>query len=132
MPEGLSVSEVSSPRDLKGFVELPYRLYAADPDFVPPLRSDVRWMLDQAKNPFWMHARRTLLLARRGDRVVGRIAAIADDEHNRVHADRTAFFGFFECENDPEAARPSSPPRRPPRRSSSRGATSSGARSTPR
>ncbi|MBK9968235.1 MAG: hypothetical protein IPP07_26590 [Holophagales bacterium] len=105
MPEGLSVSEVSSGRDLTGFVELPYRLYAGDGDFVPPLRSEVRWMLDPAKNPFWRHARRTLFLARRGGRVVGRIAAIADDEHNRVHADRTAFFGFFECENDPEAAR---------------------------
>lgn len=105
MPERLSVSEVSSPKDLTGFVELPYRLYAADADFVPPLRSDVRWMLDPAKNPFWKHARRTLFLARKDGRVVGRIAAIADDEHNRVHADRTAFFGFFECENDPEAAR---------------------------
>ena len=105
MPEGVSVSEVSSAKDLKGFVELPYRLYADDADFVPPLRSDVRWMLDPGKNPFWKHARRTLFLARRGGRVVGRIAAIADDEHNRVHADRTAFFGFFECENDPEAAR---------------------------
>lgn len=105
MPEGLSVSEVSSRKDLKGFVELPYRLYAADPDFVPPLRSDVREMLDLAKNPFWKHARRTLFLARRDGRIVGRIAAIADDDHNRVHADRTAFFGFFECENDPEAAK---------------------------
>ena len=105
LPEGLSVSEVFSRKDLTGFVELLYRLYADDADFVPPLRSDVRWMLDPAENPFWKHARRTLLLARRGTRVVGRIAAIADDEHNRVHADRTAFFGFFECENDPEAAR---------------------------
>ncbi len=105
MPEGLSVSEVSSRRDLKEFVELPYRLYAGDADWVPPLRSDVRWMLDAEKNPFWRHARKTLFLARRGDRVVGRVAAIADDEHNRVHADRTAFFGFFECENDPEAAK---------------------------
>jgi len=105
MAERLSVSEVSSRKDLDAFVELAYRLYAADADFVPPLRSDVRWMLDPGKNPFWRHARRTLFLARRGGRVVGRIAAIADDEHNRVHADRTAFFGFFECENDPEAAR---------------------------
>ena len=105
MPGGVSVSEVSSRKELKEFVELPYRLYAADPDFVPPLRSDVRWMLDPGKNPFWKHARRSLFLARRGGRVVGRIAAMADDEHNRVHADRTGFFGFFECENDPEAAR---------------------------
>jgi GNAT superfamily N-acetyltransferase len=105
MPEGLSVSEVSSRRDLKEFVELPYRLYAADASWVPPLRSDVRWMLDTAKNPFWQHAQRTLFLARRGGKVVGRVAAIADHYHNRVHGDRTGFFGFFECENDPEAAK---------------------------
>ena len=105
MPEGVLVFEVSSRKELKEFVELPYRLYADDPDFVPPLRFDVRWMLDPEKNPFWKHARRTLFLARRDGRVVGRIAAIADDEHNRVHADRTAFFGYFECENDQDAAR---------------------------
>ncbi len=105
MPEGLSVSEVSSRGDLKEFVELPYRLYAGDADWVPPLRSDVRWMLDTGKNPFWQHAKRTLFLARRGGQVVGRVAAIADDYHNRIHADHTGFFGFFECENDPEAAK---------------------------
>ena len=105
MAEGLSVAEASSRRDLAEFVELPYRLFASEPDWVPPLRSDVRWVLDPAKNPFWRHARRTLFLARRGGRVVGRVAAIADDEHNRVHGDRTAFFGFFECEDDPEAAK---------------------------
>ncbi len=105
MAEGLSVSEVSSRKDLKEFVELPFRLYAGDPNWVPPLRFDVRWMLDTEKNPFWKHARRTLFLARRDGRVVGRIAAIADDEHNRVHADRTGFFGYFECENDREVAR---------------------------
>ena len=105
MAEGLSVDEVSSRRDLTEFVELPYRLFASETDWVPPLRSDVRWMLDPARNPFWSHARRTLLLVRRGGKVVGRVAVIADDEHNRVHGDRTAFFGFFECEDDPEAAK---------------------------
>ena len=105
MPEGLSVSEVSSRGDLKEFVELPYRLYAGDADWVPPLRSDVRWMLDTGRNPFWQHAKRTLFLARRGGQVVGRVAAIADDYHNRIHADHTGFFGFFECEDDTEAAK---------------------------
>ena len=99
------VSPVSTGRELGGFVELPYRLYAGDPDWAPPLRSDVRWMLDEKKNPFWKHARKRLFLARRDGRVVGRIAAIADDEHNRVHGDRTGFFGFFECENDADACR---------------------------
>src|SRR5262249_2332968 len=82
---------------------LPFRLYSGDGDWVPPLKSDVRWMLDEAKNPFWKHAWRRLFLARRDGRVVGRVAAIVDDAHNRVHSEKTAFFGFSECENDTEA-----------------------------
>ena len=101
----VSVSGVRSGADLRAFIDLPFRIYRDDPNWVPPLKSDVREILDENKNPFWKHARRTLLLAWNEGRVVGRIAAITDDEHNRIHSDRTAFFGFFECENDPEAAR---------------------------
>ena len=100
----ISIDHVSSPRDLQEFVELAYRIYAGDPSWAPPLRSDVRWMLDVSKNPFWHHAKRELFLARKDGRVVGRIAAIVDDEHNRVHGEKTGFFGFFECEEDREAA----------------------------
>jgi ribosomal protein S18 acetylase RimI-like enzyme len=100
----VDVTAVRSSGDLRAFVELPYRIYAGDSDWPPPLRSDVRWMLDLSKNPFWKHAQRRLFLARRDGKVVGRIAAIVDDEHNRVHAERTGFFGFFECRNDREAA----------------------------
>jgi ribosomal protein S18 acetylase RimI-like enzyme len=100
----LRIDPVSSSSDLKEFVELAYRIYAGDPSWPPPLRSDVRWMLDEKKNPFWKHAKRKLFLARKGGRVVGRIAAIVDDEHNRVHAEKTGFFGFFESENDREVA----------------------------
>ncbi len=100
----VGVDTVSSSSDLKEFVELAYRIYAGDPSWPPPLRSDVRWMLDEAKNPFWKHAKRRLFLARRAGKVVGRIAAIVDDEHNRVHGEKTGFFGFFESENDREVA----------------------------
>jgi GNAT superfamily N-acetyltransferase len=44
-------------------------------------------------------------LARRGARVVGRIAAIENRLHNETHGDRLGFFGFFDVEPDPEAAR---------------------------
>jgi len=100
----LRVDPVSSSSDLREFVGLAYRIYAGDPNWPPPLRSDVRWMLNETKNPFWKHAKRKLFLARKGGRVVGRIAAIVDEEHNRVHGEKTGFFGFFECENDREAA----------------------------
>ena len=100
----IQLTPVSSGADLREFVELPFRIYLGDPSWVPPLRSDVRWIVDPKKNPFWQHARRELFLARRDGRVVGRVAAIVDESHNLVHGDRTAFFGFFECENDPKAA----------------------------
>jgi GNAT superfamily N-acetyltransferase len=101
---GIEISAVASSGDLRAFVDLPFRIYAGDKNWAPPLKSDVRWMLDTAKNPFWKHAKRALFLARKDGRVVGRIAAIVDDEHNRVHAERTGFFGFFESENDREVA----------------------------
>jgi hypothetical protein len=45
-----------------------------------------------------------LFVARRGSADVGRIAAIVDRAHNEFHGEKTAFFGFFESENDPEVA----------------------------
>jgi hypothetical protein len=45
-----------------------------------------------------------LFVARRGESDIGRIAAILDRAHNEFHGEKTAFFGFFECENDPEIA----------------------------
>jgi GNAT superfamily N-acetyltransferase len=99
-----AVEPVSSSSGLAAFVDLPFRLYENDRDWASPLKSDVRWMLDTGKNPFWKHAKRELFLARRDGRVVGRIAAIVDDEHNRVHGEKIGFFGFFECEDDRDAA----------------------------
>jgi GNAT superfamily N-acetyltransferase len=61
-------------------------------------------MLDTKKNPFWKHAQRQLFLARREGKVVGRIAAIVDEEHNRVHQEEIGFFGFFESEDDKDVA----------------------------
>lgn len=55
-------------------------------------------------NPFWEHAERQLYLARRDDRVVGRVAYIVDDNHNREHGENLALFGFFEAD-DEEAAK---------------------------
>ncbi len=62
-----------------------------------------RQKFDPRKNPFYEHARVELFLAERAGEVVGRIAAIDDDNHNRTHGDDLIFFGFFEA-NDQAAA----------------------------
>lgn len=56
------------------------------------------------KNPFYKNAERQLFLALRDGRPVGRIAAIENRAHNEFHEDRVGFFGFFECQDDREAA----------------------------
>lgn len=110
MSSGLSVRPVAlSGREFEAFLELPYRLHRRLPNWIPPLRSDVRGMFDRRKNPFFEHAEVEAWLAERPDgggrmRVVGRVAAIENRAHNEFHGDRVGFFGFFECENDPEAA----------------------------
>jgi GNAT superfamily N-acetyltransferase len=102
----LDIVSVSSARDLRRFVGLPWDLLdpVEHPAWVPPLRIAVRDALDANANPFYRDASRHLFLALRDGRPVGRIAAIENRAHNRFHGDRVGFFGFFESRNDQEVA----------------------------
>lgn len=102
----IQIVAVENGRDLRRFVDFPYRLFANGyPQWVPPLRASVIDALDTAKNPFYRNADRGLFLAIRGGAIVGRIAAVENRAHNVFHEDRVGFWGFFECRDDPEAAR---------------------------
>src|SRR5262245_29647906 len=94
-------------KDRKAFLDLPYRIYRGHPVWVPPMRMAERDLGDRKKNPFFQHAEVEHFLARRGEGglVVGRVAAIENRRHNEFHGDRVGFFGRFDCEADPEAAR---------------------------
>jgi hypothetical protein len=98
------VQPVKSGSDLDRFLKLPFRLYRDDPNWVPPLISDLKNTLTPGRNPFWNHAERELFLAMRDGTAVGRIAAIVDRNYNEYHQSKLAFFGYFETENDPEVA----------------------------
>jgi len=90
--------------ELKEFIELPWKIYAEHPRWVPPLKKEIRRMLDPRKHPFWEFSERILLLARRGSKAVGRIAGIIDRRYNGFHGEKMGIWGFFECADDPEAA----------------------------
>lgn len=98
------IVSVQTAKDMNRFLDLPARIYEAYPLWVPPLRSDERDLLTPGAHPFWEHAERQLFLALRDGRVVGRIAAIEDQSANTYQDVRMCVWGFFECENDPEAA----------------------------
>jgi hypothetical protein len=89
--------------DLGKFFDVADRIYAGDANWVAPLRSDVAKVF-QDENPFFRHGEMQLFLAYRGREAVGRVAAILDRNHNSFHDEKVAFFGFFECADDAEAA----------------------------
>lgn len=104
VPGGLTVRRVQSGRDRRNFLELPYRLYKKDPHWVAPLRIAQKDILNVAKHPFYRTAEVEMYLAERDGRVVGRIMAILNRAHNEFHQEKAGAFGFFEVENDLEAA----------------------------
>src|SRR3954452_19995330 len=98
-----------SARSLRGvgpFSALPVRLHAGTP-FVPQLKLERRLFLSRRPR-LGTYARRVdfeLFLAEREGRVVGRLRAHVDHAYNRHHDERRGWFGFFDCEDDPEATR---------------------------
>lgn len=102
---GIVVERVSHSRQREDFLRFPYELYAGDPCWVPPLLMERRDFLDPAKNPFFKHAACELFLARRGNRVVGRIAAVEDRNYNAFHGTRIGYFGLYEAVDEDEVAR---------------------------
>jgi len=102
---GLEIRQVRTKRDLKDFIRFPWQVYKGDPNWVPPLLLDMKDRLNRRKHPFFEHAEADYFLAWRGPKIVGRIAAILDRNHNVAHQEKTCFFGLYESFDDPDAAR---------------------------
>lgn len=73
----VAVTPVTGRADRAAFIDLPWRIYADDLHWVPPLKADVAELIGP-KNPFWRHAEGQLFLARRHGKVTGRISAHID------------------------------------------------------
>ncbi len=100
----LTLVTVRSVDELHQFVTLPWRIYRDDPYWVPPLIKEQKDRLTPGRNPFWLNAERAVWIVRRGREPVGRIAAIIDHNANRQFQQKSGLFGFFECQQDDEAA----------------------------
>jgi len=101
---GVEIITVSDNANMDEFIDLPWKIYAGDPNWVPPLKKAVRRLLDPAKHPFWKFSERVLFLARRDHETVGRIAAIIDNNYNTFYEEHMGIWGFFESVNDPGVA----------------------------
>jgi GNAT superfamily N-acetyltransferase len=97
----IEITPVRGRRDLRAFVDLPFRLHAGTP-WIPPLKLERYAYLSRKLNPFFKHGEAEYFLARRDGRVVGRVSAQMDRAFNEYHGNRWGLFGFLEFEDDPE------------------------------
>jgi len=100
----IEVKPARSSADRQRFLDFPYNLYRGNTHWVPPLRMAQRDILNTSRHPFYKTSDVEIFLARRNGRVVGRIMAILNRAHNEFHNEHAGFFGFFEVENDRQAA----------------------------
>lgn len=99
-----TIKKVATRKDLTAFIKFQWKIYKNDPYWVPPLIMERKAMLNRKKNPFFHHGDMELFLAEKDGAITGRIAAIRNDLHNKIHNENIGFFGFFECINDQETA----------------------------
>jgi GNAT superfamily N-acetyltransferase len=104
--KSVQIEPVQTRQDLEDFIRFPFELYRGDPNWVPPLLSQRRHLLEAKHNPFFDHSDVVLWLARRQGHVVGTISSHVDHLHNKVHEEKIGMFGFFEAVNDYVVAEP--------------------------
>lgn len=97
--EHIAIRPVTSYREMSTFIDIPWKIYANDPMWVPPLRLERRLHYSRF-NPFLEHAEWQAWVAYKGNQAVGRISAQIDTLHRQRYGADTGHFGSLECIND--------------------------------
>jgi hypothetical protein len=95
----VSLEVITRVSQLRPFLDVPHRIYATDPHWVPPLDFEQRQRFSP-KNHFFRHARWQGWVARRNGQLAGRITAQVDDLHLQQHGDDMGYFGMLEAEDN--------------------------------
>jgi len=101
----LEIKTLADRREFEDFFSFPWRHYADDANWAPPLLSMRRQLLDKSKHPAWKYMDGAYFAAWQSGQMVGTIAAFINHEHNRYHDENIGFFGLFESIDDEAVAR---------------------------
>jgi GNAT superfamily N-acetyltransferase len=100
----LEIKEVKNRRDLKSFVQFPFKLYKDNPFWVPQLINDEINSLREDKNPAFEYCRARYWLALRDGKAVGRIAGIISQRHMEKWGQPYMRFSRIDFVDDPEVS----------------------------
>lgn len=99
-PASFDVRPVTTPQEQEMFLDVPWQVYADDPNWVPPLRSSVAKEF-RPDNPFFQYGRLQQFIAvqpgKQGEEAIGRIVAAVNDRLIAKEGQQVGLFGYFEC-----------------------------------
>ena len=96
--------DTNSKSQVNEFVKFPFSLYTDTPQWVPPIQSDIRIMMNRKKHPFYEHSDAEFFIARDDMKIIGRIALLENKPYNELHNKKQASFYLFECIDEQEVA----------------------------
>lgn len=101
----VTVSQVTSSKEMRAFVRFNYELYKDCPYAVPDLLEDTLEVLDARRNPAFRFSEAAFFLARREGRIVGRVAAIINKRANERWNKQDVRFGWIDFIDDLSVSR---------------------------
>ena len=101
----MRIIEVNDRNTAREFLKFPAKLYKNEPNWIRPLDQDIEGVFDKKKNKTFRNGKCTRWILKNENRIIGRIAAFVNNRTaNKDNDQPTGGIGFFECENDQEAA----------------------------
>lgn len=100
----IRVVDTRNKQDVNQFISVPFNLYKNCPQWVPPFISDVKFMLNRDKHPFFERSDGDFLIAMKGNEVVGRLMVMEHKPFNAYHQCTKMSFTLFESIDDQEVA----------------------------
>lgn len=97
----IEIREVETSKDLITFAHFPRTLYRKNPNWVPPMYSNVIKTFSPEKNAAYEYSRSRQWLALRDGKVVGRVAAIISEGHRQRWNQAYMRFGWLDFIDDP-------------------------------
>lgn len=102
----MKIIEVTTPSQIRTFLDFPATLYKNQPNWIRPLDNDIEDVFSKKKNKSFQHGEATRwILENDKGVIIGRVAAFVNSKTtNKGNDQPTGGLGFFDCIQDQQAA----------------------------
>lgn len=100
----MEIIQVVDKKTIEAFHQVPLSIYRNDSNWIAPLRKMVEDIFNPQKNAGFIDGDARRWLVKDNGKFIGRIAAFYDHSKSEGADVKAGFIGFFECENNEQAA----------------------------